>query len=95
MLFLGNGNREAGGRCLANVPVETWLEVTVTATLGGAGTGTFDLTVAGPGQLRHHFPNLPWSGDNFRALHWLGFISEATVATTSHVDELSLECLPD
>lgn len=95
VLFLGNGNIEAGGRFLANVPVETWLEVTITATLGGEGTGTFDLTVAGPGRRQLSFPNLPWSGDNFRALHWLGFISEATVATTSHVDELSLERLPE
>jgi hypothetical protein len=94
VLFLGNGNVEAGGRFLANVPVDTWLEVTIEAPLGGEGTGTFDLTIAVAGQRAHHFPNLPWTGDNFRALHWLGFISEATVATTSFVDDLSLERLP-
>lgn len=92
--FFGDGNVEAGGRFVANLPVEIWLEVTITATLGGAGTGTFDLAITAPGQEERRFANLPWSGDKFHALHWLGFISEATVPTTSYVDELALERLP-
>jgi uncharacterized protein YndB with AHSA1/START domain len=91
VLFLGNGDVEAGDKFLANIPVDTWVLVTIEATLGGDGTGTFGLTLQVPGHRDYQFPALPWSGDAFRALNWLGFISEATTATTSYIDELSLK----
>jgi hypothetical protein len=88
VLFLGNGDVEAGGRCLANIPVDTWVLVGIEAKLGGDGT---DVTLQVPGQPDSRFPALRWSGDAFRALNWLGFVSEATVATTTYVDEVSLK----
>ena len=91
VLFLGNGNVEAGGKFVANIPVEKWVVVTITATLGGNGTGTFGLTLQVPGHRDYSFPALPWSGDAFRALHWLGFISDATTASTTYIDDLSLK----
>jgi hypothetical protein len=91
VLFLGNGDVEAGGRCLANIPVDTWVLVGIEAKLGGDGTGVFDVTLQVPGQPDSRFPALRWSGDAFRALNWLGFVSEATVATTTYVDEVSLK----
>lgn len=94
LLFLGNGNVEAGGKFLANVPLDTWLQITVTAKLGEGSSGTFDLTIQVPGHREYQFPGLTWSGDDFHALHWLGFISEATTATTSFLDDLSLQRLP-
>ena len=94
VLFLGNGNVEVGGKFLANVPLDTWVLVTITAQLGEGKPGTFDLTIQVPGHRDYQFPGLPWTGEEFRALHWLGFISEATTATTSYVDVLSLKRLP-
>jgi hypothetical protein len=95
VVFLGNGNVEASGKFLANIPVDTWVLVTIEAALGGDGTGAFGLTLQVPGHHDYQFPALPWSGNAFRSLNWLGFISEATTATTSYIDELSLKRMPN
>ena len=61
------------------------------ATLGQNAPRTFVLTVTGPDGSKQVFPGLPFAGDDFRELHWLGFSSTALADCVFYVDNLKVK----
>lgn len=86
----GDGRLTAGGKELLRIPTGQWVSLTITTGLGPEANGTWTLavTLAGAKEAQR-FPGLPCSRD-FRALGWLGFVSDATQAATFLVDDIAL-----
>ncbi len=84
------GGLLANGKPLVDLPREQWVGIEITCALGKAATGTYDLTVALPGQQPRRFAGLACD-PKFARLEWLGFISLATTDAGFFVDDLSLE----
>lgn len=89
--FDGAGRITAGDRLVATAPVDGWLHVEIEAPLGKNAPRKYSLTVVPANGARQVFTDLPFSGKDFRALHWLGFVSTATVDTAFFVDNLRIQ----
>ena len=76
------------GRTLLTVPLETWVHVEIQAELG---TRTFALSVEQPGMGPTVFGDLPFRGDDFRELHWVGLVCTADEPTAFYVDNLQTQ----
>lgn len=70
---------EAGGRIVAPAPPGTWLNLRISAPVGGAGI--WQLQVIDSDGKVYRADNLPPKTPGWKALRWLGFIANA--ATTS------------
>jgi hypothetical protein len=64
--------------------------VAIECELGPDNPGTFDLTLTPRGQDPIRFPDLPFRGDDFRELHWLGFIGAAVTDSAFYLDNMRL-----
>lgn len=80
-----------GGKSLHSVPVGQWLRVEIEATVGKDTPGTFTLSLGVPGRPPRVFRNLPFSGKDFREVHWLGFSSTAAADCVFHLDNVNIE----
>lgn len=101
-LSLRDGKLQLHGRPPLDVPADTWLRVEITTRLGEDSTGTWNLTVTasdegatagGDGQTRTplvHLTGLPYVNPKFRELRWMGFVSNATVASEIWLDNFEL-----
>jgi len=92
--FAGGGQVVVGGQVVAAIPVDDWVRVQIECTLGPDSPGTFDLTITPRGQDPLHFAAVPFRGEDFRELHWLGFIGSGTKDASFHLDNIKLEPLP-
>jgi hypothetical protein len=89
--FDGSGNVSFGGRVLTAVPAECWVRVEIEAALGEATPREFTLTVTPPNAPPRKFAHLAFPGNDFHELHWLGFVSNATVDSVFHVDNVRIK----
>lgn len=62
----------------------------ITGVAGKANAGKWSLVVALPGQAPHEFREVPYAKQDFRKLTWVGFSSNATVATSFFLDNFKL-----
>lgn len=86
----GTGRVMVAGKTLATVPVGKWVRFEIVAALGkGSRKYTLQVTPAGSPTLT--FADLPFAGDRFRELHWLGFVSTAEVDTAFYLDNLEIK----
>ncbi len=88
-LRVAGGKLSANGAELMDIPAGQWAHFEIVAGLGRSSTGTWDLSVALPGQPPRRFANLK-SSAQWKRLDWLGFISNATDATVYYLDNLKL-----
>jgi hypothetical protein len=94
-LWIEEGRLRARGRqALLNVPAGKWVRIRMTATLGEAADGTWDLAVTLPGGETKTFPDLPVGKAGWKTLYWLGFCSLNTTKTAFYLDDLRLEHEP-
>jgi hypothetical protein len=84
------GRLRADGRDLLEIPVGEWVQLEVSAGLGDSSDGSWELVVALPGQAPARFSGLKNRHPTWKALDWLGFISNANTATTYYLDDLLL-----
>lgn len=76
-------------RVVAELPVDTWAQVTVTATLGSGDAGRWSVTVARAGQPPATVAELRMLHAKFEAMEWLGVCSTATRATVYYLDDFA------
>jgi len=74
---------------VAELPVDTWAQVTVTATLGSGDAGRWSVTVARAGQPPATVAELRMLHAKFEAMEWLGVCSTATRATVYYLDDFA------
>jgi hypothetical protein len=89
--FDGNGQVTVGGRTVATVPSRRWIHVEIEAGLGRSAPRTFTLTLTAEGEAARTFRDLPFGGEDFAELHWLGFSSTAKADTAFFLDNVRLE----
>jgi len=88
-LWIENGKLEAVGKELMTLPLNTWIEIELTAALGDAA-GHWNLSVRMPGEETSRFEKLPLKNPEWRSLEWLGFVSQSSVDSEIWIDNLEL-----
>lgn len=83
-------NLQVAGKTLLRLPLNRWVRFEITADLGKNNSGTWDLTITLPGQPPKTFENLKAPDAAFEQLTWLGFTSNATIATTFYLDNIEI-----
>ena len=86
------GNLSVGGKVLGRIPVGQWVHVEVECALGKAAR-TFTLTIDVAGQAPQVFKDLACIGGEFGELHWLGFVSNATVGSVAYIDNVVVKAV--
>ena len=89
-LWIDGGRLTVGGKLLMTLPAEQWVRLTITAGIGPASDGTWDLTVTLPSKPPQSFRRLPVVHKAWKRLDWLGFSSMNTTKAAFHLDTLSL-----
>lgn len=92
-LWIENGVLRAADRELLTLPVDQWIEIEIVAPLGKAARA-WDLVVTLPDAKPQRFENLPNANQEWRALEWLGFISQADGDAVVWIDDLELTHAP-
>jgi hypothetical protein len=77
-------------RELLPIPLSQWVHFAITTGLGKQATGTWELTVTVPGQTPQAFSGMPCD-PKWKALEWMGFISNATDTAVFYLDNVKLE----
>ena len=90
-LQMSTGKLSAGGRELLDIPVGQWVHMEVRVALGEGTTGTWELTVTLPGRAPQRFEGLPCVAPGWKALNWIGFVSNATRRTAIYLDNVYIE----
>jgi hypothetical protein len=89
-LRIADGKMQIRGKPPLALPVDKWVRVEISAGMGPAATGTWDLTVNAPGQPPVKHTKLPYGRGKMKTLQWLGFSSLATKRTVYHLDNINL-----
>jgi hypothetical protein len=87
------GQLTAAKQPLLVLPREQWVHLEVICPLGTAAEGAWTLIVTLPGQAPQRFAKLPCD-PRFKALQWLGFVSDATAKTVFFVDNIRINTTP-
>jgi hypothetical protein len=85
---------KVAGEVLANVPSNQWLRVDVLCDASTYAAQGWKLGLTRPGEDTHWFVNLHTGSAGWARLNWLGWVSEATNATTFHLDNLTMTNSP-
>ncbi len=83
------GKLQAAGRDLGTVPSGTWIVFGVTAALGEARDREWTLSVEEDGKPPRSY-TLPLRDNRWRALEWLGFVSNATGDAITWLDDIEV-----
>ncbi|MEN6645319.1 MAG: right-handed parallel beta-helix repeat-containing protein [Armatimonadia bacterium] len=75
---------------ITTVPLSQWIHVEMETRLGKDAPKTWKLTLQTPGQQPWVSTNIPYGGDRFAEVHWLGFVSTATVKSVFYVDNVKI-----
>ena len=74
-----------------DIPTDGWIHVVVTAPLGRAATGNYEIEVTLPrGQVKR-VDGIPFGNATMHRLEWLGFISLADAPVSWFLDNLHIE----
>ncbi len=84
-----DGTVKASGQVVGKMPLGEWVKATIDITLGGAGPGTYRLQLDIPGQQRI-VKTLPVPSKAFKAITWLGLMSNSDGNALFYVDNLRL-----
>jgi len=72
------------------VPLQKWIRFELSAVIGDAVTGHWNLKVTPEGEATQEFKDLPCRHPNMKTLDWVGFISNANEKTEFYLDDLSI-----
>ncbi len=86
-----NGDLKAGKEKLIGLPLGQWVRFEFVCGLGKLA-GQYDLTITLPGQAPKKLEKLPAASPEWRKLHWLGFMSNATAHAVFYLDNMKLTC---
>jgi hypothetical protein len=84
------GRLKVGGKVLTELPVGKWVRISITAGVGPASNGTWDLTVTPRRGQMKTFKALPIVHKGWKRLEWMGFSSVSTNRTAFSLDNMSL-----
>lgn len=82
-----DGTLQATERTLADLPADTWAQVTVTAAVGPSADGQWSVKIARAGQPDVEVKDLFVVNPAWRAMEWLGFCSGAQSAAAYYLDD--------
>ena len=72
------------------LPVQKWIRFELSAVIGDAVTGRWNLKVTPEGELTKEFKGLPCRHPDMKTLDWVGFISNANEKTEFYLDDLKI-----
>ena len=72
------------------LPVQKWLRLELSAVIGDAVTGRWNLKVTPEGEATKEFKDLPCRHPDMKTLDWVGFISNANEKTEFYLDDLAI-----
>ncbi|HSV73259.1 MAG TPA: right-handed parallel beta-helix repeat-containing protein [Chthonomonadales bacterium] len=87
---IDRGALTVGGREILRIPPDVWVRYTVRSTIGPARRSVWSLRVEIPGQPAREFADLPVGSRDFEQITWIGFSSNATIATSLYLDDLEI-----
>lgn len=82
-----DGQHRAAERLVAELPADTWAQVTVRAAVGPTAGGTWSVKVTRAGQPDLELTGLLFASEDFKAIEWLGFCSTAQKKTAFYLDD--------
>jgi hypothetical protein len=72
------------------LPVQKWIRFELSAVIGEAVTGRWNLKVTPEGEPTKEFKDLPCRHPDMKTLDWVGFISNANEQTEFYLDDLKI-----
>ena len=93
-IWIRDGKLTVGGRPLLDLPAGQWFHVEITAKVGTAADGKWNLTVVLPGEQPRRFPDLAVASPEFKNFTWTGWCSMATDKTAFYLDNLQVKNEP-
>ena len=72
------------------LPVQKWIRFELSAVIGDAVTGRWNLKVTPEGEPTKEFKDLPCRHPDMNTLDWVGFISNANEKTEFYLDDLKI-----
>jgi hypothetical protein len=72
------------------LPIQKWIRFELSAVIGEAVTGRWNLQVTPEGEPTQEFKNLPCRHPDMKTLDWVGFISNANEKTEFYLDDLKI-----
>ena len=72
------------------LPVQKWIRFELSAVIGDAVTGRWNLKVTPEGEQTKELKGLPCRHPDMKTLDWVGFISNANEKTEFYLDDLAL-----
>ena len=72
------------------VPVQKWIRFELSAVIGDAVTGRWNLKVTPEGEPTKEFKDLPCRHPDMKTLDWVGFVSNANEKTEFYLDDLAI-----
>jgi len=87
--FGPEGQVSIGKETLPPVPVDAWIHVEMSAQLGEAGDGTWDLAITPAGGEGNTYGKRSIPA-GFKALEWVGFISYSEAKSSAWVDNIRI-----
>ena len=72
------------------VPIQKWIRFELSAVIGDAVTGRWNLKVTPEGEATKEFKDLPCRHPDMKTLDWVGFISNANEKTEFYLDDLAI-----
>ena len=72
------------------LPVQKWIRFELSAVIGDAVTGRWNLKLTPEGEATKVFKDLPCRHPDMKTLEWVGFISNADEKTEFYLDDLAI-----
>lgn len=72
------------------LPVQKWIRFELSAVIGDAVTGRWNLKLTPEGEATQVFKELPCRHPDMKTLEWVGFISNADEKTEFYLDDLAI-----
>ena len=72
------------------IPLQKWIRFELSAVIGDAVTGRWNLKVTPEGEPTKEFKDLPCRNPDMKTLDWVGFISNANEKTEFYLDDLAI-----
>ena len=72
------------------LPTQKWIRFELSAVIGEAVTGRWNLKVTPEGEATKEFKDLPCRHPDMKTLDWVGFISNANEKTEFYLDDLAI-----
>ncbi len=91
---LHDGKLLLGDRDVMKLPLSEWIRFDVTAGLGPAGNGRWQLKVTTPNAPPRTFTDLAFVSAKFKSLTWIGLTSDATRKSVFYLDDFNVDAHP-